>query len=475
MAELKDELASKCLADLALAWTNPTENLPKAYMEKHMGSQTVVPMAVYMDGVQYSNRPDSLLAITIEPILASFPPRIIAVIRKKTMCRCNCQGYCSLHQVWSAIAWSLRSLLLGVHPSEDVHGGDLPLPLQTLAGKALPFQAEVVQLRSDIGELSTSVGLPGSTSKIGGCCLCQASNAGMLTALEQKVPKPPFPTLSQPDLEQATQSCERMVNTSTWSDETWQALLNCLEPSIAAKGMALQTHMPELGLVRGDRLEPSKSLPDVGALWELNLLGQPSKLPCVGKYVGSLRPVQLIFWRRTTETLVRRRCPLFSNCLDLPDILAVDSMHILALGVFQQYLGHTVQHLLEANVASSTRRLVAERDAECLQLLETKFRNWCQQRRASVSRAVSKGEFLSGKFGTRSKPSCHFKAAQTVDIVRWLADADHGLASLPGTIYALNAFKTAASALQRLWDKLQERRWQPSRAEIVDNFPYYPI
>eukprot|EP00971_Amphidinium_carterae_P039993 785021-Amphidinium_carterae.1 len=36
-------------------------------------------MAFYMDGVQYSNKPDSLLAITIEPILALVVPAITTI------------------------------------------------------------------------------------------------------------------------------------------------------------------------------------------------------------------------------------------------------------------------------------------------------------------------------------------------------------------------------------------------------------
>ena len=81
--------------------------------------------------------------------------------------------------------------------------------------------------------------------------------------------------------------------------------------------------MPELGLVRGDRVENTMITPDIADL------GKSRQFP-----------VEITFWRPSLETSARHRCPLFSyaTCVS-PTNLGIDWLHTLILVVFQIWLG----------------------------------------------------------------------------------------------------------------------------------------
>ena len=98
-----------------------------------------------------------------------------------------------------------------------------------------------------------------------------------------------------------------------------------------SRGRALIVDLPRLGLRRGDRLEPGPDLVDV-ALFD------------------SLEPgpaCNVTFWRRSLETMVRRRNPLFSEETGItPDkVFMPDWLHDLALGVDKWFVV-TVYHRL---------------------------------------------------------------------------------------------------------------------------------
>ena len=57
-------------------------------------------------------------------------------------------------------------------------------------------------------------------------------------------------------------------------------------------GRALQRDFPALGLLAGDRVEPSPQLPNVALLEEV------------------VTPAEVVFWRPSMETMARHRNPL---------------------------------------------------------------------------------------------------------------------------------------------------------------------
>ena len=105
------------------------------------------------------------------------------------------------------------------------------------------------------------------------------------------------------------------------------------------RGRVLAVDMPELGLVKGDRLEPHPRMPDVGEGFD-NSAPSPD--------------LRVLFWRRSLETSVRRRCPLFSRETGIvPEVaLVVDWLHTLALGVYKWFITRFWHALFAANVFS---------------------------------------------------------------------------------------------------------------------------
>ena len=77
--------------------------------------------------------------------------------------------------------------------------------------------------------------------------------------------------------------------------------------------------MPEWGLLKGDRLEPIPTMIDIGGFDGINMF-----------------PFSVCFWRRSLETVCRRRNPLFDERIGITieNVIAVDSLHTNAQGVY---------------------------------------------------------------------------------------------------------------------------------------------
>jgi hypothetical protein len=99
-------------------------------------------------------------------------------------------------------------------------------------------------------------------------------------------------------------------------------------------GRALNRDIPELHLLRDDRLEPSPALPDVGAFESLAL--------------GTI----VTFWRNADDTLTRHRNPLFcaETGLSPKRNMTVDSLHCLYLGVMNAYVKLAIWLFIDAGV-----------------------------------------------------------------------------------------------------------------------------
>ena len=90
--------------------------------------------------------------------------------------------------------------------------------------------------------------------------------------------------------------------------------------SKGSKGRALTRDLPALGLLLGDRVEPSPDLPDVGALERIST------------------PAWVLFWRPDDQTLANHRNPLLAATGVRIRSLALDTLHTLHLGGVQGLL-----------------------------------------------------------------------------------------------------------------------------------------
>ena len=229
----------------------------------------------------------------------------------------------------------MESLAAGTWPSRPCPGLVWDLDRDALGGKALLLIACVLHIKCDWKEAAETFGFPSWGSLLWPCLWCFAERSTLFVRGASSTL--PFKLVDMDDYERAVVSCEVPVQV-----RTWQHLLQiraCLVPSGRSKsgaGLFLRHNIPHLGLQRGDRIEPSEALPDYAVMYDL------TDLPTDGIIIN--------FWRRSSESRVRRRNPIFSDDLGVePQIMLGDVLHVLFLGVFQEYGAAAFQALLQAN------------------------------------------------------------------------------------------------------------------------------
>jgi hypothetical protein len=96
-------------------------------------------------------------------------------------------------------------------------------------------------------------------------------------------------------------------------------------------GRALLQAIPELGLARDDRLEPSEALADVGDFDSITTF-----------------PIPVVFWRLAAESLTRHRNPIFDPRIGVwpSRTMTVDALHALYASVMKQFCCAAVWFLL---------------------------------------------------------------------------------------------------------------------------------
>ena len=133
---------------------------------------TVLPVALYMDGVPCTKR-DGMIGVHIVNMVSG-ARHVVAVLRMSASCQCGCKGWCTLHAVFEWLAWSLRSLAAGTWPAQR-HGapwqvGDKERARR--AGAPLASKAVVCHLRGDWSESANTCGFPAWASQTDPCFVC---------------------------------------------------------------------------------------------------------------------------------------------------------------------------------------------------------------------------------------------------------------------------------------------------------------
>lgn len=300
------------------------------------GDLPVLPAAMFVDGVPFA-RHDGLLGVWAY-LVHSGKRVLIATLRKSEMCSCGCRNWCTILPLMTLLRWSFQALADNLYPSrrhdgsqwDDLRDGERSV----LAGEPLGFKVALVMIKCDIAEYGTSLGLPGCSSSRHPCPLCVLPTASLpglrhFSALGNDAAKS-FNVYSE-----ACDRCEFLVDVT---DENYHLLRAALRPDKRAgpessRGWALVHAVEELGLERGDRLEPS---PDM--LMVTSFFTQP-------------RPFQAKFWRRSLETAARHRNPLFSASLGVTPltVIGVDSLHTVALGVCKYWSSRAAHALIDGN------------------------------------------------------------------------------------------------------------------------------
>ena len=295
--------------------------LPRVYSEHKVvienPDECVLPISLYMDGVAYSEC-DSVVGVWVHNE-ASGRRHLLGLVRKLRQCDCGCRGRDTWQPILECLRWSLEVLANGIGPRTRHDGSplrDSDLCLQPLVDRPLGFLAATMYLKGDWAEICERYAFPAHSSGLRPCFCCAAPPVALKSALGYSLDGGPHRFNTTEDYVEATERCEltRRLTAEQYykvKDATfWDSRQN------GFRGLALKCDIPELELLRGDRIEPCLSRLDVGTFESI------ATFPC-----------EVHFWRTTEETITHHRCPLFSEAIGVsPHSIAIDALHTWYLG-----------------------------------------------------------------------------------------------------------------------------------------------
>lgn len=214
-------------------------------------------------------------------------------------------------------------------------------------------------------------------------------------------------------------------------------------------GRALTASVPALGLLAGDRLEPTASMPDV-ALFD-----------------SAPVPFEAVFWRATRDprgacldTVVRRN-PVFSAFLGISPMrtLAIDSLHTLYYGPVMRWTAAVLWRLLLGNPWGFVGNQDARLELGCRRL-RSDLQDWCT--RTGVPPRDRLNDWTLAMMG--SDEGCladpgtphpgtllKTKAAETGLVMRWALDILRSSPEAQGVPFRGELLQ-AGAALERFMD-----------------------
>ena len=164
----------------------------------------------------------------------------------------------------------------------------------------------------------------------------------------------------------------------------------CLTADLVLQGIELQT---------GDRVEPSRQLPDVDAIRHITVF-----------------PAPVLMWRCSRETLARHRCPVFDEHLGVTPhrSLTMDVLHCLFLGVIKVTISYVVWFVFLSGVFG---RIGSEDEqlSTATSAMKTHFFNLYRTRHQQhPEETLTKPADLSRKtFGDKENRTCKYKGSES--------------------------------------------------------------
>lgn len=243
--------------------------MPRAYTTHPVvvanPEQTIAPFVMYVDGVPYSIL-DSIIGVWFSCFLTG-KRYLVAVLRKRHLCRCGCRGWCTLWALFDFLRWSLQALADGIMPSQrhdsspwaasDVGRGER-------SADPLNGRGCVIYIKGDWAEYASTFGIPPWNDGLRPCFACNASGAELHVFEGCGSNAFAFRENGEDDYDQSCSRCEILVMLDGAAHKSilTEGVLHYDRRSSGSHGRALLNAVPSLGLLPGDRLEPTRFLRD---------------------------------------------------------------------------------------------------------------------------------------------------------------------------------------------------------------------
>ena len=386
---------------------------PRVYYEHRVvsrapGDSIVWPVGLYVDGVPFQKR-DGLIAFYVFS-LHTGTRHLCATLRKSQLCRCGCLGWCSIWEVMSFLDWSFTALARGEMPTSRHDGREWQpddVRRSTAAGNAI-ITAAVTQVKGDWSEFANTLGLYPWNANLHPCFCCTSTRDDLNKLGDFSDTRGPFEEKTPAQYEAACRICELVVVVP--DAEVHAFIVGNLEYDKSRggyRGRVLVCDVPAVGLLRGDRVEPSVWLRDVS------------------KFEYQQPPFKVLFWRQSNQIFTHRRNPLFSPFTGISTLsLSLDTLHCLHLGVYQAFCLKVLWRLVLSDPwetrARNQEELIKLGVARCRLEL---FAWYAKQRRDNPTQRLQELQDLRPTMiGTPAHPSLSTKAAETGTLLGFCRD-----------------------------------------------------
>ena len=427
-----------------------SRSLPATYFDHpvvrrslSVGDPPPVPLGLYMDGVAYSNAPDTVLGVWLVNVVTG-SRQVLALVRKSHVCDCSCRGWCTYHPLLAFLKWSLRCAADGRYPDRR-HDGSQWRPSDQWradrAGERFERNACLIQIRGDWMEYCERLAFPRWDNLMRPCFLCVSHGANMYGTTGCTGSHLPWRLNVADDY---TVAAERAIVRVTVTAHNHRNIVRQLffPKTKDSTGRHLRDDVAGTPLKKWDRLEPTEGHPD------------PASFDSRIDY-----PFVQTFWRGSRETLVTRLCPLWDADIGVtPEIVTVDLMHTLLLGPVLVFCKFAIWALIESHAYCDPGLPRTAALRESATQIRTALWRWYR----ANPRFTRLPSFNHKKLGSWDKRYFKTKAAEALGFVNFLESEllkfRHRLSE--------PSIAEAAGLLCKTYDLAKAVGWNPSVEEI---------
>ena len=235
----------------------------------------------------------------------------------------------------SQMAWSIRCLADGVYPDRRHAWQASDGWRSSKAGQKMAAPMCCLYFKGDWAEFSHTLSLATWRDAMRPCFACMAYGDDLFNPVGCSSSELRWYCSTADDYDAECSRCEKHIPISSIADRS--LILRNLEydsRQTGSHGRCLTADIQELGLVRGDRLEPSAVCRDVGRFEDFP--------------IGEVAT----FWRKYEESLARHRNPVFMQDMGLgiDRCLSYDVLHCVHLGVLNCFCAVCLWQIIDSGV-----------------------------------------------------------------------------------------------------------------------------
>jgi hypothetical protein len=317
----------------------------------------------------------------------------------------------------------------------------------SLVGEVAQAVYCLIWIKGDWAEYATTLGFPSWTSAVRPCFNCNCSLLDMFKLRGIGPFNFPHRPNEDSDYFEACNRCEvEVIITSAEEHNRMCKILFYDKREQGSKGLALRENFDALGLIAGDRLDPTPQLRDVGGIFH------------IAEFPRSVK-----FWRVSLEYLCRHRNPLFDESLGITPSrsLTADILHCVYLGIILRLCRIILWMLILSGVLASVALSLDMLVRTSVLALQNQLSAWYKRRhKAYPAEKLTRYHLRESKVGTRHEPAFKAKAAEAYGFMLFLLDLlDRVHLRLPDPRRAKRLLRAgrALEELLRIWRHAKPR------------------